>query len=93
MFRGDDGQWYILDPVDGKKTRKPQLFSEFLKNDTDDAEWFVRFPGYSMMNLVTESEFAQALPYFSSELRAFFQTYNRNTPLLVYSDSSSLPPL
>lgn len=27
------------------------------------------------MNLVSDEEFAQALPYFSSELRAFFQSY------------------
>jgi len=71
-----------LDPLDGKKTREPQLFSEFLAEDVE-AEWLVRFPGYSMMNLVTESELQQVLPYFSSELRAFFETY-RDIPLIAF---------
>lgn len=43
IFLGDDGEWYILDPLDGKKTREPQLFSEFLAEDVE-AEWLVRFP-------------------------------------------------
>ena len=87
VFRGDDHQWYILDPIDGKKTREPQLFSEFLAGDVE-AEWLVRFPGYSMMNLVTESEFQQALPYLSPELRTLFETY-QDIPLLAFHSVST----
>lgn len=87
VFLGDDNEWYILDPLDGKKTREPQLFREFLANDVE-AEWLVRFPGYSMMNLVTDAEFAQAMPYFSPELRAFFETYH-DIPLLAFHSAAS----
>jgi hypothetical protein len=87
VFLWDDNEWYILDPLDGKKTREPQLFREFLANDVE-AEWLVRFPGYSMMNLVTDAEFAQALPYFSPELRAFFQTYHLDMPMLALHSAS-----
>jgi|GEM_PF-3219092 len=44
VFLGEDDEWYILDPIDGEKTREPQLFKTYLKNDTDDAEWLVRLP-------------------------------------------------
>lgn len=87
MFRGDDHEWYILDPLDGQKTTEPQLFREFLSNDVE-AEWLVRFPGYSRVNLITESEFRQALPYLSSELRTFFESY-QDIPLLAFHSVAS----
>jgi hypothetical protein len=75
IFLGEDEQWYILDPIDGKKTREPQLFSEYLQNDVE-AEWLVRLPGYSMIELVSQEEFNRSLPYLSPELQLFFHTYN-----------------
>lgn len=87
MFLGDDNEWYILDPLDGKKTREPQLFSEFLANDVE-AEWLVRFPGYSKMNLVSNEEFEQVLPYLSPELRTLFETY-QDIPLLAFHSVST----
>ncbi len=83
VFLWEDGEWYSLDPIDGKKTREPQLFREFLENDIEGAEWLVRFPGYSKMNLVTSEEFEQALPYLSLELQAFFQTYHQGIPDII----------
>lgn len=44
VFLGEDEKWYILDTIDGQKTRTPQLFETYLANDVDNAEWFVRFP-------------------------------------------------
>lgn len=44
VFLGEDDEWYILDPIDGEKTREPQLFKTYLKNDIDEAEWLVRLP-------------------------------------------------
>lgn len=75
VFLGEDEEWYILDPIDGEKTREPQLFTEYLKNDVE-AEWLVRLPGYSMIELVSQEEFNRSLPYLSPELQLFFHTYN-----------------
>lgn len=85
VFLGEDEQWYILDPIDGKKTRNPQLFTEYLKNDVE-AEWLVRLPGYSMIDLVSQEEFNQSLPYLSLELQHFFRTYNIDTPQLSWNN-------
>lgn len=41
-----------------------------------------------MMNLVTESEFQQALPYLSPELRTLFETY-QDIPLLAFHSVST----
>jgi hypothetical protein len=73
VFLGEDEEWYILDTLDGKKTRKPQLFREYLDADVD-AEWLVRIPGYSMMDPISIEELQAVLPYFSPELQLFFQT-------------------
>jgi len=88
VFLGDDEQWYILDPIDGKKTREPQLFTEYLANDAE-AEWLVRLPGYSMIQLVNDDEFNTALPYLSPEVRVFFHANYFDVPQVV---SSSIFP-
>lgn len=95
VFLGNDEQWYILDPLDGKKTREPQLFTEYLANDTDEAEWLVRLPGYSMIHLVSNEEFHTALPYLSSELQVFFHTHYFDVPQVIASniDNFSNQPL
>lgn len=84
VFLGDDEQWYILDPIDGKKTREPQLFTEYLAHDVE-AEWLVRLPGYSMINLVNEDDFYTALPYFSPELQLFFHSTYFEVPQVIVS--------
>lgn len=61
MFLGEDEQWYVLDPIDGTKTRAPQLFETYLANDVDNAEWFVRFPGYSFIDPIESHNFMSVL--------------------------------
>jgi len=86
VFLGDDEQWYILDPIDGKKTREPQLFTEYLANDVE-AEWLVRFPGYSMIDLVSYDDFNTSLPYLSRELQLYFHTNYFDVPQVIASNT------
>jgi hypothetical protein len=79
VFLWDDNNWYILDPLDGKKTRNPQLFSEFLAEDVT-AEWLVRIPGFNMANPVSYDEFLLTLPLLSPELYVFFQQQYLQVP-------------
>lgn len=72
VFLGEDNLWYILDPLDGDKTRKPQLLSTYIENDVDDAEWLSRFPGYSRLILEPE-HLSMILPFLSPEVQLFFQ--------------------
>lgn len=86
VFLGDDEEWYILDPLDGKKTREPQLFRTYLLNDVD-AEWLVRLPGYTMINLMSHEEFSKAIPYFSPELQIFFHTHYFESPQVIVNNT------
>lgn len=86
VFLGDDEQWYILDPIDGKKTREPQLFTEYLANDVE-AEWLVRLPGYSMIDLVSYDDFNTSLPYLSPELQLYFHTNYFDVPQVIASNT------
>jgi hypothetical protein len=88
VFLGEDEEWYILDTLDGKKTRKPQLFREYLDADVD-AEWLVRIPGYSMMDPISIEELQAVLPYFSPELQLFFQTQYFDFPQVAIRTTES----
>lgn len=89
VFLGDDEEWYILDTIDGAKTREPQLFTTYLANDVDNAEWLVRLPGYSKINLVSNEDFNSALPYLSVELQVFFHTRYYDVPQVIASNNES----
>ncbi len=91
VFLGDDEEWYILDPLDGMKTREPQLFRTYLANDVD-AEWLVRLPGYTMINITTHEEFNKALPYFSPEVQVFFHTRYFDSPQVLAQGMNNLLP-
>jgi len=71
VFLGDDNLWYILDPIDEEKSPKPQLFTTYLANDVDNAEWFARFPGYSRIHPLDTDSLVSILPFLSSELQMF----------------------
>lgn len=71
VFLWSDSQWYILDPIDGEKTITPQSLLRYIENDIK-AEWLIRFPGYSLVNLVQTQELERSLPYFSSDLQLFY---------------------
>lgn len=52
-----------------------------MKNDVDNAEWLVRFPGFSYINPRGEDHLAMVLPFLSTELQLFFQpNYLLNVP-------------
>lgn len=72
VFLGDDDRWYILDPLDGEKTMTPQALETYLQNDVE-AEWLVRFPGFSHLNVLEPDRFPTVLPFLSSELQLLFQ--------------------
>lgn len=72
IFFGEDGQWYILDPLDGEKTIVPQNFSQYLADDIDAAEWLFRFPGYSR-SVIESKKLASVLPFLSPEVQIFFR--------------------
>ncbi len=72
VFLGDDEKWYILDPIDGEKTTAPQLFETYLAHDVDNAEWLIRFPGYSFINPFESESLMSILPFFSDDVRQLF---------------------
>lgn len=72
VFLADDEQWYILDTIDGKKTEKPQLLTDYLPNNFNEKQWFIRMPGYSGVDLVTQNEFNTILPFLSTELQLWW---------------------
>ena len=73
VFLGQDEQWYVLDPLDGKnRGTAPQRFDDYLQHDVKNAEWFARLPGYSYMSPLPSSELDQVLPFLSSDLQLFF---------------------
>ncbi len=72
IFLGDDENWYILDTIDGSKSEKPQLLSDYLPNDFKEREWFIRTPGYSSVDLVSAREFDSILPFLSPELQLWW---------------------
>ena len=91
LFLGDDDRWYILDPIDGGKTIRPQLFEEYMKNDVDNAEWLVRFPGFSYINPLGEDHLSMVLPFLSRELQLFFQPdYLLNVPTIDSEETDNI---
>lgn len=86
VFLWDDNNWYVLDPDDGKRTRIPQLFSEYLRNDVEWATWYIRVPGYTSVDPLSVDQFESTLPYLSPELRAFFQVNYFDTPHVLAPD-------
>jgi hypothetical protein len=83
VFLWEDDLWYILDPIDGEKIVVPQLLSIYLDNDVENAEWLVRFPGFSR-NVLEPEHLATILPFFSPELQLFL-----SPEYLTFTDSNN----
>lgn len=60
-----------------------------MKNDVDNAEWLIRFPGFSYINPRGEDHLAIVLPFLSTELQLFFQPdYLLNVPTIESEDEN-----